>query len=70
MIGISIIVCIFMPWFAKLLAPGFSGDQLHTLVQVSRIMLISPILFGISNLVATVTQFHKKFLSMHLGQFL
>ncbi|MCC6520920.1 murein biosynthesis integral membrane protein MurJ [Candidatus Nomurabacteria bacterium] len=67
MIGISVVVCIFMPWFAKLLAPGFSGDQLHTLVQVSRIMLISPILFGVSNLVATVTQFHKKFFVYALG---
>ncbi len=49
MLFIGIIAYIGMPHFAGVVAPGFSGDDLALLIHLSRIMLISPILFALSN---------------------
>lgn len=56
-----LVLFIFMPYLAPLIAPGFVGEQLHFLIVTSRIMLLSPFLFGISNLFGTITQLYKKF---------
>jgi len=61
MILVSIVIGILMPWLVKFVAPGFSPEMLHELILLSRIMLLSPILLGLSNLVGTITQLHKKF---------
>lgn len=57
----SIILFITMPWLAKMVAPGFSGDEMKTLIMLSRIMLVQPIIIGISNMLSSVTQMFKKF---------
>lgn len=57
----SVIVALFMPFFAKKLFVGFDADALRQTVMLSRVMLLSPILLGISNLFATITQAFKKF---------
>lgn len=59
---VSIIIFILMPWLAKLIAPGFDSAELHTLTILSRLMLIQPIIIGISNMLSSVTQMFKKFL--------
>lgn len=59
---VSIIIFILMPWLAKLIAPGFDSAELHTLTMLSRLMLIQPIIIGISNMLSSVTQMFKKFL--------
>ncbi len=61
LVAISIGLFIAMPWLAKLIAPGFTDEAHHTLVFMSRIMLVSPIIFGISNMYGSVTQLYKKF---------
>jgi putative peptidoglycan lipid II flippase len=58
---VSIVLFIAMPWLAKLIAPGFDAGMLKTLTMLSRIMLIQPIIIGISNMVSSVTQMFKKF---------
>lgn len=59
---VSGIAFIFMPYLAKFMAPGFSEYQINELVKISRILLVSPILFGLSNnLIGAVTQLFKKF---------
>jgi putative peptidoglycan lipid II flippase len=50
-----------MPWLAKLVAPGFDSAALHTLTGLSRIMLLQPIIIGVSNMLGSVTQMFKKF---------
>lgn len=67
LVVISGIVFIFMPQISHLIAPGFSLDELHTLVGVSRIMLLSPILLGLSGLVGTITQILRKFIVFSLS---
>ncbi|MFT7016405.1 MAG: putative peptidoglycan lipid II flippase [Candidatus Paceibacteria bacterium] len=62
--GIFIIalVCWFlMPILAEYLFPGFNGEELSSTIMLSRIMLLSPILLGISNLFTTITQAFKQF---------
>ncbi len=61
MILVSMVAFIFMPSLVKLVAPGFSGAELKDLVMLSRIMVLSPIFLGLSNLFGSVTQMFKKF---------
>ena len=67
LVVVSGTVFLFMPQISHLIAPGFSPDELHTLVGVSRIMLLSPILLGLSGLVGTITQLLRKFIIFSLS---
>ena len=67
LVVVSGIVFAFMPKIAPLVAPGFNPAEMHTLVGVSRIMLLSPILLGLSNLVGTITQLLRKFIVFSLS---
>ncbi|MCC6323592.1 murein biosynthesis integral membrane protein MurJ [Candidatus Nomurabacteria bacterium] len=67
MLVVSIIVYILMPQIAHLIAPGFNPNSYDILVHTSRIMLLSPILIGFSNLIGTVTQLYKKFFVFSLS---
>jgi putative peptidoglycan lipid II flippase len=49
MLVIGIAAFVFMPQLAGLVAPGFSGADLALLIRLSRLMLLSPLLFAVSN---------------------
>lgn len=60
MVLVSAAMFVLMPWLTKLSAPGFSPADQATLVLLSRILLLSPFLLGLSNLFGGATQaFHK-----------
>ncbi|OGI82326.1 hypothetical protein A3E33_00630 [Candidatus Nomurabacteria bacterium RIFCSPHIGHO2_12_FULL_40_77] len=61
MISVSILAFLLMPYLVSFIAPGFTPVFQAKLVALSRIMLFSPILMGLSNLFGTVTQFFHKF---------
>ncbi|MFA5842035.1 MAG: lipid II flippase MurJ, partial [Candidatus Paceibacterota bacterium] len=61
MVGVSIVIFFLMPILSPVVAPGFNASQLAELTLLSRIMLLSPILLGISNLLGSVTQLFKRF---------
>jgi putative peptidoglycan lipid II flippase len=67
LVGISIVLWIFMPLLAQIIAPGFSIDSIYILVSVSRIMLLQPILIGISNMFGSVSQLLRKFFAISLA---
>ena len=67
MIVISVVVAIFIPYIAHYIAPGFRDEQLSLLVTTSRIMLLSPIFIGLSNLIGTITQLFKNFFIFSLS---
>ena len=67
MVVVSILGALLMPYIAKYIAPGFSEEQLGSLVTTSRIMLLSPIFIGLSNLIGTVTQLFKNFFVFSLS---
>lgn len=61
MVIVSILVYILMPDLASYIAPGFNLQMQNQVVEISRIMLLSPVLLGLSNLFGSVTQIYRKF---------
>ena len=64
---VSLLVFVCMPFIAHLIAPGFSPSEIHLLIGTSRVMLISPIFMGVSNMLGTVTQLLRKFFIFSLS---
>lgn len=60
---ISVSVLFFLiPYLVPLVAPGFSGDEKSQVIVLSRILLLSPLLLGLSNLISSVIQSLRRFL--------
>lgn len=60
---VSFIVFILAPKFVPLVMPGFSDSQsLDSLILSMRIMLLSPLFLGLSNLFSSLTQMRYRFL--------
>lgn len=55
--------CLFflMPHLVSKITPGFGLEEQNNVVMLSRIMLLSPILLGLSNLFGSITQIFQKF---------
>ncbi len=51
-----------MPYLVHYIVPGFTETEYETVVSFSRILLLSPLLLGISNLIGTVLQLKKQFI--------
>ncbi|HWA32041.1 MAG TPA: murein biosynthesis integral membrane protein MurJ [Candidatus Paceibacterota bacterium] len=58
---VAVIAFFLMPHLAGFIAPGFAPVLQAKVVMLSRIMLLSPIFMGLSNLFGTVTQLFRKF---------
>lgn len=56
-----------MPWLAPLVAPGFSPADQATLIEVSRLMLISPIIFALSNTLGSMLVAYDRFMAYGLS---
>lgn len=52
---------ILLPFIQPLVAPGFTGAAATQFTMLARILLLSPILLGLSNLLANVTQAYRQF---------
>lgn len=61
-ITLSMVMFIFAGFFGRLVGPGFNPEQLELLVRLMRILLIAPILLGLSSFTAGVLQSFKRFL--------
>jgi putative peptidoglycan lipid II flippase len=57
----SLIAFILMPVLAPFVVPGFSGTDQAQVVFLARVLLLSPFLLGLSNLVGSITQSVNKF---------
>ena len=60
-ITISGIVFMAAPFIVPIIFPGFAGVSLDLLIKSTRILLFSPILLGVSNLFASITQAYRRF---------
>ncbi|MFA6272731.1 MAG: lipid II flippase MurJ, partial [Patescibacteria group bacterium] len=60
---LSVIVFFLMPVLIKLVAPGFTGEQRTLTVELSRLMLLSPLLFALSNAFGSILVSMKRFAS-------
>jgi len=58
----SLIAAIFAPAILKALFPGLAeGGYMGTLVALTRIMLLQPLLLGLSNILAAITQVRARY---------
>ncbi len=60
--GIGILVAITLPNFAHVMVPGFDDADLKKYILLTRIMLLSPILFTLSNIYGRIIMSFKEFL--------
>lgn len=70
MVLVSFILFFTLPDLVPYVTPGFSAAMQMEVVELSRIMLLSPILLGLSNLFGTVTQLFRKFFIFSLSPIL
>lgn len=50
-----------MPFLARNLLPGFGAEPVQRVVDLSRILLLSPLLLGLSNLTSSTIQAYRRF---------
>ncbi len=60
-LSISLILFVFMEPLTRLLVPGFSEDKLLQTVYLTRIILLSPIIFTVSNVFSSILSSFKRF---------
>jgi putative peptidoglycan lipid II flippase len=59
---VCLLLLIFSRPLTQLLVPGFSGEQFFSTLQLTRLFLITPIIFAASTVFGGVLNAHKKFL--------
>jgi putative peptidoglycan lipid II flippase len=62
LIIISFFLFIFAPQLVSLIAPGFEGSKRAMTILLTRIMFLSPILLGTSNIISGILQVFSRFL--------
>ncbi len=67
LIVIAVILFIFTPQLINLIAPGFSEEKTALTVLLTRIMFLSPILLGMSNIISGILRVFKRFLATALA---
>ncbi len=58
---VSAVLWFMTPFLSAKLYPGIIGEGRETLIMLTRVLLISPILLGFSNILASVTQLVRRF---------
>ncbi len=66
---IALIAILFAPWVVSQFFPGFIGEK-ETLVLLMRILLLQPLLLGVSSLFGIVTQLEHRFVLYGLSPLL
>lgn len=62
MISVGILAYITAPYFMKLLFPLFAkSESFPDLIKLTRVLLLSPVFLGFSNLLASITQINRRF---------
>lgn len=67
LIVFCLVAIMFAPQLISFVAPGFDAAKQHAAVELTRIMFLSPILLGISNIVGNMLQVYKRFFSFALA---
>ncbi len=58
---IGLLIAITLPLYAKVIVPGFTDEQLATFITVTRIMMLQPIILGITSLISCFAQLKNHF---------
>jgi len=60
-LAVSVVIFFAMPALSKFVVPGLSSSAQEELITLSRILLLSPLLLGLSGLFASITQSLRRF---------
>lgn len=58
---IGVVIVITLPMYAHLIVPGFTPEQLSIFISVTRILMIQPIILGITSLISCFAQMKNHF---------
>ncbi len=61
--GVLIVIGIFAPYLAKWVAPGFDVAHQEMVSNLMRVMLLSPLFFGLSNLAGGILNSFRNFIA-------
>jgi putative peptidoglycan lipid II flippase len=61
------ILFVFAPFFISLIVPGFSPEAKELTILLTRIMLLSPLILGISNIISGILRVFQRFLITSLA---
>ena len=67
MVVICGVLAVFTPAVIKLVAPGFSASQQAATVELTRIMFLSPIFFGLSSVFSGILHYFNRFFAYSLA---
>ena len=67
---ICVVLAILAPWLIRIIIPGFSEESSQLTADLTRIMFLSPILFGLSNIFSGILHYFNKFLVYSLAPIL
>jgi len=67
---ICAVLAIFTPLIIKFIIPGFSPQNAGLTITLTRIMFLSPILFGLSTIFSSILYYFNRFLSYSLSPIL
>lgn len=58
---LSLVIVVTLPLYARLIVPGFNEAQIETFINVTRILMIQPILLGVTSLISCFAQMKNHF---------
>ena len=64
------ILYVLVPWLLPFIVPGFDSSQTERAIAITRILLLSPILFGLSSIVSAILHFSQRFFFYSLAPIL
>ncbi len=67
MVVVSGVGFVLMPYIAHLIAPGFDTNSTLELIYMSRLLLLQPILLGITNIISCLAQAKSHFLAFGMS---
>lgn len=65
--GISLAIFVLAPFLLRFIAPGFDSEKQQMTVLLTRIMFLSPLLFGLSSIFSSILQTFQRFLIYSLA---
>lgn len=67
LIFVCLVLIIFTPQLINIITPGFTEEKKELVVLLTRIMFLSPIILGTSNIISSVLQVFRRFLITSLS---
>lgn len=65
--ALGFVAFLFAPALARIIAPGFSAEDFARMAALTRIMIIAPVLFGISGIFTSVIESFQRFFAYALA---